>query len=363
MAAATAVLLTAACGNGTTEAFPTPTVFVPTPSPTPTATPSATSSVPVAEAPGRTVSLVVTSPLYDSPGARVPIVVTLYNGPEKLSAEALDATVSGGGRVEECDASWRNPQAHSLSRACQLVLPTNHTTVSLVGRAAWHTPEGGRPALSSPAKPVGALGPASSAVDPEQAEAIAHCGNTGDEVWLTFDDYIPSLAVAQSMAEVLDRNGLRGRFFLNQVAPAARRLLEAAGHIVTNHTRDHVALTDLSEVKIAEEIDTGPATTPGAPKLLRPPFGAGAWSTRVVDAIAANGHATCRWTADTRDWTERPAAAMAAAVRWGDDFSPPVEAGGVILMHANHFAPAKLQAVIDAVKDRGLVMEPIPAAR
>lgn len=363
MAAATAGLLAAACTNGTTEAFPTPPVFVATPTAAPTATTTPTPATPIAEAASAIARVVVTSPLYDSPGARVPIVVTVYNGPATLPAEALGAVAGGGARVEACGVSWHNPAAHSLSHACQLVLPTTHTTVALTGIAVWHTPDGARQSLRSPARAVQTKGPGSAAVSPAQAEAIARCGNTGDEVWLTFDDYVPSLAVARAMVAVLERNRVRGRFFLNQVTPATRRLLEAAGNVVTNHTRDHLALSDLSESKIGEEIRTGPATTPGAPRLLRPPYGAGAWSSRVVEVIEAGGHAPCRWTVDTRDWAGRNPAEMADAVRWGDLYSPPVDAGGVILMHANHFSPAKLQAVLDAVKARGLVIEPVPAAR
>jgi len=304
----------------------------------------------------------VFSPRYDSPGARVPIVVTLYDGPATLPGAALDATATGGARVEECGVSWRNPQTNGLSRTCHLVLPAQRGTFQLTGRAVWRTPAGERQAVTSPALDVEAKGPASAAVDAARAEAIAGCGNTGEDVWLTFDDVVPSFEVAEGMVAVLTRNGVRGRFFLNRVEPRVRRLLESRGHVVTNHTRDHLALTDLSRAAIAEQIRTGPATTPGSARLLRPPFGAGAWSTRVVDAIDDAGHTTCRWTVDTRDWAGRTPEQMAATVRWGDESSPPTFAGGVVLMHATAFAPAKLQAVIDAVAARGLVIEAIPTA-
>lgn len=361
VATASAIVMAAACGNAANEAFPTPTVLVATP--TAQTTEPAASVVPVAEAARGTARVVVTAPAYDSPGARVPVIVTVYDGPPTLPAEALGATADGGGRVEECGASWRNPQAHSLSRACHLVLPTSHGSVSLTGRAEWQTPEGGRQTLRSPAKAVQTKGFRSAAVSAAEAEAIARCGNTGDDVWLTFDDVVPSFEVAQAMVAVLTRNKVRGRFFLNRIAPQVRTLLESRRHVVTNHTRDHLALSDLSERAIAEQIRTGPATTPGTPPLVRPPYGAGAWSSRVVEAIAANGHTSCRWTVETHDWSGRNAAEMAATARWGDESSPPADAGGVILMHANHFAPDKLQAVIDAVRARGLVIEPIPATR
>ncbi|MGQ0466352.1 MAG: polysaccharide deacetylase family protein [Sporichthyaceae bacterium] len=359
LAASLGAVVLAACGNGTIEANTAPTVLLASSTTTPPETPT-TAAEPVAEAAGRTARLVVTGPQYDAPGARVPIIVTLYDGPAKLAATALDATTGSGGRIEECGESWRNPQDRSLSRLCHLVLPTTLGKVPLTGRANWRTPSGEKQSLRSETKSIEAKGVRSSAVGVAEAAAIARCGNTTDLVWLTFDDAIPSLEVAKAMLATLERNKARGRFFLNRIEPRVRTLLEKAGHVVTNHTRDHLALTDLSNAEIAKQIETGPATTPGNARLVRPPYGAGSWSTRVVEAITASGHTTCRWTVDTRDWTGRPAAEMGAAVRWGDLATPPVHAGGNVLMHATVFSDAKLQAVIDAVKARGLVIEPIP---
>jgi peptidoglycan/xylan/chitin deacetylase (PgdA/CDA1 family) len=110
----------------------------------------------------------------------------------------------------------------------------------------------------------------------------------------------------------------------------------------------------MSDADIREQIAGGPHPTDGASKMLRPPYGAGAEAARVVDRIAASGYATCRWSVDTRDWAGYTPEQMADAVRYGNSFTPPVYAGGVILMHATHFSPAKLQAVIDAIDARGL---------
>lgn len=365
-----ALVLAAGCGAnpGEVQAAPdlTPSALAdPTPSGSPSPTRASTpglapGEVPIAAAADRGARLVINVPSYDSPGARVPLILTLIGAPAGLAPEALTAKASGEASVVECGLSWRNPDLRSLSRSCQVLMPAAVGTTTVTAEAVWRTEAGARQSVRAEPSSLRGKGPGSGPVSAADAARIADCGNSSDDVWLTFDDYVPSLDTARSLVSVLERNKARGRFFLNRVAPAAREILESAGHVVTNHTRDHVALSDLSDAQIAEQVRGGPATTRSEVKLLRPPYGAGSWSSRVVDAVAAEGHATCRWTVDTADYTGRSAERMAGAVRWGDFYSPPAEAGGVILMHANHFTPAKLQAVIDAVRARGLEPEPNP---
>jgi hypothetical protein len=50
---------------------------------------------------------------------------------------------------------------------------------------------------------------------------------------------------------------------------------------------------------------------------------------------------------------------MYSVVRNGDGETPPVSAGGVILMHAGHYSPKRSQAVLNAVRDRGLSADPL----
>jgi peptidoglycan/xylan/chitin deacetylase (PgdA/CDA1 family) len=346
-------------GDVTPSALAEPTAAG-APSPAATTPGPALGEVPIAAAAPKDARLVINVPAYDSPGARVPLILTLLRAPDGLAPEALTATASGGARVVECGPSWRNPEFRSVSRACHLLTPTSVGSTTVTAEAVWRTRAGARQSVRATPSTLRTKGPRSAPVSAADAERIARCGNTSDDVWLTFDDYVPSMEVARGMLAVLERNGVRGRFFLNRVTPAIREALESAGHVVTNHTRDHAALSDLSDSGIAEQVRGGPATTRGETKLLRPPYGAGAWSTRVVDAVAAAGHATCRWTVDTADYAGRSAERMAGVVRWGDFYSPPVGPGGVLLMHANHFSAAKLQAVIDAVRARGLEPEPNP---
>jgi peptidoglycan/xylan/chitin deacetylase (PgdA/CDA1 family) len=299
----------------------------------------------------------LTAPLYDAPGARVPVIVTVHNPPARLPADSLEATASDSSRVTDCGDTWENPVRQTISRTCYLIAPAGITHIELSGRAHWAVADGSHVSLTSPAVHFRTSGPASAAVDPAASARIESCGNPGPAVWLTFDDFVPSVEVAHSLVDVLGRNHARGRFFLNHVSPQVRRILESAGHIIEDHTRDHLAMNDLTDSQIHEQVRGGPPTTAGAPLLLRPPYGAGAEAARVVDLVAEDGYATCRWTVDTRDWAGSTPDQMAEAVRYGNSFTPPVSAGGVILMHANHFTPEKLQAVIDAVRGRGLRMD------
>lgn len=298
----------------------------------------------------------ITAPVYDAPGARVPVIVTVHNPPPGLPAAALTASTTQG-QVTDCGDSWHNPSLNQTSRTCYLLAPTGAGGLSLTAHATWRTASGHTVTLHSPPLHFRTEGPVSGPVSLADARRIETCDNPGPGVWLTFDDVVPSATVARAMVATLTRNHVPGRFFLNHVTPAIRTVIEDGGFTINDHTRDHLPMNRMSDAQIREQIAGGPRTTPGAPKMLRPPYGAGAEAARVVDRIAAAGYATCRWSVDTRDWAGYTPEQMADAVRYGNSFTPPVYAGGVILMHATHFSPTKLQAVIDAVHARGLQID------
>ncbi|HEX3612803.1 MAG TPA: polysaccharide deacetylase family protein [Sporichthyaceae bacterium] len=351
----TAMFALTACAAARSGAVAVPPTATSTPDTT--AAPATQFAWTAAADSGGKARVVLTAPIYDSPGARVPVIVTVHDAPAGLPADALSATASDGSRITDCTDVWRNQSQATVSRTCYLLAPASLTHLELTGHARWNAAGGGAVSLESPTVRFRTSGPVSGPVSLEAAHRIENCGNPGPAVWLTFDDYVPSVAVAHSLVDTLGRNHARGRFFLNHVTPEIRHILESSGHIVQDHTRDHLAMNDLSDAGIHEQITTGPHPTAGAPPLLRPPYGAGAEASRVVDLIAKDGYATCRWTVDSRDWAGYPPEQMAQAVRDGNSFTPPVAAGGVILMHANHFTPEKLQAVVDAVHARGLEVD------
>jgi peptidoglycan/xylan/chitin deacetylase (PgdA/CDA1 family) len=98
----------------------------------------------------------------------------------------------------------------------------------------------------------------------------------------------------------------------------------------------------------------------GRPKLLRPPYGAGAFDKRVHAAAAAKGQKVCYWTVDTRDWEGASAATIINRVRYGDASTPPAMGGGVVLMHLQGRNTGQaLPGVISAVRAKGLKLEPL----
>ena len=82
--------------------------------------------------------------------------------------------------------------------------------------------------------------------------------------------------------------------------------------------------------------------------------------TRLVLLAAQRQYNVCRWTTDTYDWNGTTATAMAERVRYGDYLSAPIGKGGVILMHGTgRYTASGLQAIIDAVRAKGLQVHPL----
>ena len=180
---------------------------------------------------------------------------------------------------------------------------------------------------------------------------------------LTFDDGATGTKL-RSILATLKRNNAQGTFFfLGEWAaahPDLYRLIKTEGHLIGNHTYDHPALSRTSDSSVLSQIRRGTAATT-TPKLLRPPYAAGAHTQRLIDLAGQRGYQVCRWTTDTYDWDNQTPTAMAQRVRYGDYRSAPIHKGGVILMHGTgRYTATGLQGIIDAVTDKGLHVQPLP---
>ena len=230
----------------------------------------------------------VSSVQYDSPGAVVPAIVTVYNVPKGHQA-TISATGTAGSTVTCPYAPWSNPARRTISRTCYLRLPNLAGSYTIrataqVSRGATRSTVSG-----SSARPVKAEGKASPTPMPmETVQAIERCHNTTNDVWLTFDDS-GSATQVDSILATLRRNNVKGHFFFRGDwavrNPALLSRIRADGHIIGNHTSTHRALSRDSKTTVLKQIDGGTEAT-GTPKLLRPPFGAGAFTTR-LDRYAA----------------------------------------------------------------------------
>lgn len=104
------------------------------------------------------------------------------------------------------------------------------------------------------------------------------------------------------------------------------------------------------------QIAGGVGATP--PRLLRPPFAAGALSSCLLGLAAEKGLRLCRWTVDTYDWQGPSVTRMVERIRTGDELTPPIAPGGNILMHGAGPNTARgLEQIIDAVLAEGLQLE------
>ena len=189
---------------------------------------------------------------------------------------------------------------------------------------------------------------------------VEHCQSRGPQVWLTFDDGGSAQQIHRILAE-LRAAGVQAIFFpigsWARAHPGLVRQIGRAGHLVGDHTFSHVDLAKVDDAKAAWQITHGEAHGPGATRLLRPPFGAGAYTERLHDLAAQAGLSLCTWTVDTRDWTGASAAHIVRSVAHGDAVTPPVRRGGVVIMHMNgEHTGAALPGVIHAIRGRHLTL-------
>ena len=320
----------------------------------------ASAAAPVARtataAPRYTVT--VSADAFGSPGALIPAIVTLHGADRSTRAElTLDTPLVDGTCV---GVPWFNPVRHTLSRTCYAQLPATRSPITLRGRAVVD----GVAVRGWAARPYRPAGPVTTGrVTVAQAQAIGRCGNTTTDVWLTFDDSISATQVRR-LLPVLARNHVRARFFLlgswYRADPSLRARLVAAGHFVLNHSDTHPALTAVSNAEVRRQISRG-VHTPGQPRVLRPPYGAGAFTARLAALARQQGYTLCRWTTDTFDWQEPGAAIMSERLRYGDAVTAPVGPGGVVLMHSSHASTiTAVQRIVDTIRAKGLRLDRLP---
>lgn len=294
-------------------------------------------------------SVAISAPVYDAPGAVVPVIVTGYG---VAAGSSLALSAPSGGAASCQTATWTNPKTRATSKLCYATLPRRTGTFNFVARLS----SAGR--VYAAAKAIRATGYITSPLRGSTINSIAHCYNTGQQAWLTFDDF-GSFTQVKRIVDTLDRNGVRGRFFWNglnaRASSASIAYIKRRGHIIENHTYDHAALNTLSAPRFAYEVLNGARTSTGT-KLLRPPYGAGSFSYRAYSLAAQRGYKLCRWTADTSDWDGTTPSQMYDKIRYGDSRTPPLDADGVVLMHmrAPYTSIGGVQAVIDAARARGV---------
>lgn len=148
-------------------------------------------------------------------------------------------------------------------------------------------------------------------------------------VALTFDDG-PSRQYTPMLLDGLKERGIQASFFLTgkniEGNEKLVKRIQEEGHLIGNHTYNHVQLNKLSAAKAKEEIEKTSneiyEITGVYPLYLRPPFGS--WRKDMelcVDMFPVF------WTVDTLDWESKNVESILKIV------DKQVEDGAIILMH------------------------------
>lgn len=266
-----------------------------------------------------------------------------------------------GGRPGQCfGEQWTH--ATGRSQTCWMVLPREPGGHTMQVAAQVTDRSGTTRQTSSTTRTITGKGPVTDTVSPTERDRIFRCGNTTDRVWLTFDDGFLSETSITAVLTALDRENVKGHFFAtgqwSRANPAWTARLRRAGHVVANHSSTHEWLNTLDGDELREQISRGPRTD--QPRLLRPGFGGGAFSAKVNTVAGSLGYQVCYWTVDPRDWAGVPADGIVSAVMTGDDKTPPVRPGGIVLLHmtGRHTAQA-LPGMIARIRAAGMTLEPL----
>jgi peptidoglycan/xylan/chitin deacetylase (PgdA/CDA1 family) len=163
-------------------------------------------------------------------------------------------------------------------------------------------------------------------------------GNDPREVALTYDDG-PNDACTESLLELLDRHNAKATFFMIgrfvRQRPDLARKVQAAGHLIGNHTMTHPWLAWQSAVRIREELRGCNETLEdalGAPvHYFRPPHGAR--RPVVLRTARELGLTTVQWNAMGMDWQPIPAEQIVANLARGLSRTRQRNQGANLLLH------------------------------
>lgn len=172
-------------------------------------------------------------------------------------------------------------------------------------------------------------------------------------VYLTFDDG-PNSIYHPLILDILKNYNVKATFFLigqnvkRDRSVATRTFTD--GHVIGNHTLDHLFLPNYSSPVISGELQSTEeilkSITGQYPTLFRPPYGG--VNAYVTNESSMLGLKLYLWDVDPRDWTEPKPVDLAQKVISN------VFDGADVLMHSNHLATVQaLPVIIQALQAQG----------
>lgn len=170
------------------------------------------------------------------------------------------------------------------------------------------------------------------------------------KVALTFDDG-PNTEYTEELLRGLKKRGVKATFFLLgkevEKSPALVEEIYKDGHLIGNHSYEHVDLSTLSDEAAILQVDkTNEAIyqiTGEYPEYIRPPFGCWKcnldYETEMIEVL---------WDVDPRDWETEDAGAVTQMV------VSSVRENDIILLHdASESSVSAAFAIIDELQRQG----------
>lgn len=174
-------------------------------------------------------------------------------------------------------------------------------------------------------------------------------------VVLTFDDGPYGYGVDEQIMTTLRKHHARAMFFLvcshiNEANQDVLGKLEGAGHLIGNHSYDHLKLDTVSSKSVLEHQIDGCSQrlaelTGRRPYYFRPPFGA--TSPLVAQVAKSAGMKQMLWNANSQDsWMTQPEQILHWSLEQTEDQS-------ILLMHEKPATAAVLDEMLTQLEQRG----------
>ena len=163
-----------------------------------------------------------------------------------------------------------------------------------------------------------------------------------------------------SILDTLDKYNIKSTFFLvgfwADKYPEDVKEIAKRGHDVGNHSTTHPNMTQLSQEKILEEINTTGEKIEKLigkkPILFRPPFGD--YNDNLIRICRENGYYAIQWDVDSLDWKELGVQPVV------DRVTRNVRNGSIVLFHNNaKYISEYLPLVIERLQENGYEIVPI----
>lgn len=174
-------------------------------------------------------------------------------------------------------------------------------------------------------------------------------------VLLTFDDGPKEEALLTSILDTLDRHEAKAIFFVNgfrvRQNPDLLRLIDERGHVVGNHSYDHIVLKNEPADVVDRQLEDVQAiveeTIGKTPRFFRPPNGAGGDYAR--EKARELGMLYMNWSNGSMDWDDNRNDPDGVIRTVMDQLNP----GNIILMHELSWTAEALDELLTRIREEG----------